>query len=66
MAVGHVPTCHSLHLRACQQASYEKELMGKILAVTTEQALAALRTHLVPLFDTSASTLVVVVPTNKV
>jgi hypothetical protein len=40
--------------------------MGKILAVTTEQALAALRTHLVPLFDTSASTLVVVVPTNKV
>lgn len=32
----------------------------------TAEALSALRKHLVPLFDTMASTLVVVVPTNKV
>ena len=36
------------------------------MCIATDEALSALRKHLVPLFDTMASTLVVVVPTNKV
>ena len=36
------------HWFSGKAASYEKELMTAVLAVTTEQALAALRTHLVP------------------
>jgi hypothetical protein len=36
------------HWFSGKAANYEQELMGAVLAVTTEQALAALRTHLVP------------------
>ena len=54
------------HLFSGKTASYEKDIMSAVLGVTTEQALTALRTHLVPLFDTASSTLIVVVPTNKV
>ena len=36
------------------------------VCIASDEALSALRKHLVPLFDTMASTLVVVVPTNKV
>jgi Zn-dependent M16 (insulinase) family peptidase len=49
-----------------ESLEYERKLMASVLAVTKAQALEALRTHLVPLFDQSSSTLTVVTPTNKV
>ena len=38
----------------------------ELACIATDEAISALRKHLVPLFDTMASTLVVVVPTIKV
>jgi hypothetical protein len=46
--------------------NYFQELMSAVLAVTSEQAIEALKTHLMPLFDIATSTLAVVTPLNKV
>ena len=36
------------HWFSGKAANYEQDLMAAVLAVTTEQALTALRTHLIP------------------
>jgi hypothetical protein len=59
-------TLHRAKLFAEKSASYETDLMASVIAVTKEEALAALTKYLVPLFDTASSTLTVVTPTNKV
>ena len=53
-------------LFSCKAADHETQLMAKVLSVTKDEALHALRTHLLPLFAAESSTLVIVTPTSKV
>jgi len=54
------------YLFAGKEKYYNKNLMGKLLNVTKEDALEALRKYLVPMFEKNSSALVAVTPLNKV
>eukprot|EP00747_Dinoflagellata_sp_TGD_P108850 gnl/TRDRNA2_/TRDRNA2_170539_c1_seq3.p1 gnl/TRDRNA2_/TRDRNA2_170539_c1~~gnl/TRDRNA2_/TRDRNA2_170539_c1_seq3.p1 ORF type:complete len:535 (+),score=82.50 gnl/TRDRNA2_/TRDRNA2_170539_c1_seq3:165-1769(+) len=53
------------HVFAGKPMGWEKQMMSKIMAVTKDEALTAMRKHLMPVFDLSKAALVVVSPTSK-